>query len=234
MNPWTDLSDLQDIHKGEKCFICGAGPSIAFLDLKEIHNFLVISVNSSAILMPWEAGEKNKRFWVSNDTLVTRWSYFEKVKHYNCHKVIRTSWKGRYDELKDHNFRYFAPRPSDCHPLSDSCDYLCSVSSVPTAIDLAILMGCNRIYLLGVDQTMVHGNSHFWQFWNRDKWPRRSDKGRYYRPEQKHQIKIFKQNQEVFESLKEYAVRRNVKIYNCSSRSLLKTFECKSLENALK
>lgn len=232
---WTDLSDLCDIHSKGKCFVVGAGPSVGFLDLKGIHEHIVISVNSSILLMNWNySGDETRRFWVSNDRLVLRWNYFwSYVLRAYCTKLVRTSWRKYDGQIKAHNFRYFAPRESEYAPLYRDIGGLCHSSSVPTAIDLALLMGCKKIYLLGVDQKMIHGNSHFWQFWDDSKQPIRSDKGKGFRPEQSHQIEVFENNIKVFEGLKEYAERTGVSIRNCSLRSGLKVFDKLPFEKAL-
>ena len=230
---WTDLSKFSGLYPGQRCFVVGAGPSLAFLKLAEIQHHVVIAVNSAALLMPWDQGTEKKRFWLSNDILCMRWSYFwSHVLKSQCTKIVRTSWKKRNDEICNHGFQYFTPRKHDT--IIDPDDGgLCSVSSVPTAIDFALLMGCNPIYLLGVDQRMVHGNSHFWQFWDSSKWPQRLDKDKNFRPEQKHQGQIFKQNLDVFTALGKYAKQRKIDIFNCNSRSSLGVFPNISLEEAL-
>lgn len=232
---WTDLSDLKDRHKGGKCYVFGAGPSIGFLKLDEVKDSdIIISVNSSALLVDWMKGSSDNRYWISNDRLCLHWDYFWKcVLRAHCTKIVRTSWKKYDDQIRGHDFRYFAPRESQVTPLSDDDGGLCSVSSVPTAIDLAILMGCKRIYLVGVDQRMLHGNSHFWQFWDRKKWPRRKEKERNFRPEQKHQIKIFEENVEVFEALREYADRNGATIKTCGTVSSLEVYEKITFAQAL-
>lgn len=228
----SDLSDFKNIYNGQKCFVVGAGPSLAFLDLSKIHNHVVISVNSSALLMPWKDGSSDRRFWVSNDTLCLRWDYFwTHVLKTKSTKIVRTSWKKHDEDIRNHNFRYFSPRKSDS--IIDDSVNLCSTSSIPTAIDFAIYMGCSSICLLGVDHQMVHGNSHFWQFWNKKKWPQRSDKDSMFRPEQSHQIKVFKQNVIAYKSLNKYATSKNIEIFNCSSRSKIDVFPKISLEKAL-
>lgn len=235
LKPYTDLSDLVGIHRGSKCFVVGAGPSLAFADLSHIHNHVVISTNSSALLMPWDKGSENKRYWISNDTLVLQWSYFwTHVLRAKCSKIVRTSWRKHEDKIKHYGFRYFSPRKVEKIPLQRLGEMLCSTSSVPTAIELAIIMGCHSIYLLGVDHKMVHSNSHFWQFWDKGKWPQRKEKGKNFRPEQKHQLKVFKMNLAVYEALQELAEREGSKIYNCSIRSIVTTFPFLSLDEAMK
>ena len=234
VKPYTDLSDLKNIHEGRKCFICGAGPSITFLDLSAIHDHVVIAVNAAMMLMPWEDGDLEGRFWISNDTLCLRWSYFWKeVLRSVCTKIVRTSWREHEDKLRKFRFRYFAPRQSQRSPLNNDGKALCFESSIPTAIDLAIFMGCKQIYLLGVDHKMAHSKSHFWQFWPKNKWPQRSDKGKDFNPEQPHQVRKFRENMRVYLALAELALREKVSIYNCSTTSIITAFPKLSLEEAL-
>ncbi len=231
---WTNLSDFVDLNSDRKCFICGAGPSIGFLDIASIHNHVVISVNSSILLMPWEnEGDDLSRFWISNDLLCTKWTYFNQfvLKSY-CTKLVRTSWKEQYKRLAPYGFRYFSARKNDNNVNRDTYA-LCGVSSIPTAIDFAMLMGCRKIFLLGVDQKMMHGRSHFWQFWKKQKWPRRSDKNRDFKPVQTAQMEIFDRNTSVFESLASFAKTEGYDIKNCNPNSALDVFEKITLADAL-
>jgi len=232
--PYTDLSDLANKYLDEKCFICGAGPTVAFTDLSNIHNHVVIAVNSAILLMPWDEGDIERRYWISNDTLCTQWSYFWKtVLRSHCYKIVRTSWRTHDERIRDYDFRYFAPRKDEDGSLINDGVALCSVSSVPTAIDLALLMGCKEIYLLGVDHKMIHGNSHFWQFWPQNKWPQRKDKSKNFSPEQNHQKKMFRENMPVYKALKRLATKLDVQIYNCSNNSAIELFEKISIKEAV-
>ena len=233
---WVDLSCFNDIHKGRKCYVIGAGPSIAFLDLQKIHKHVVVSINSSALLMPWDKdGDELRRFWISNDVLCMQWTYFwTHVYRAKCTKIVRTSWKKNDETLRRHNFRYFMPRKSQNAPLDPEDPGLCSVSSVPTGIDFALRLGCRNIYLLGVDQRMMHGNSHFWQFWPKEKHPQRESKGKNFQPEQKHQIKVFDQNVKVFGALDLCAKSKGAEIKNCNLGSVLDAFPKISFDESLK
>lgn len=236
LKSFTDLSDFRNLHSGEKCFIVGAGPSVGLLDLDGIHDHVVIAINSAALLMPWRNGDSTRRFWVSNDVLCLRWNYFwTHVAKANCTKVVRTSWRKYEDKIKGlPDFRFFERRKSESHPLDVDDPGLCYTSSVPTALDFALRMNCTQIYLLGVDQKMVHGHSHFWQLWAPEKWPIRTDKNKGFRPEQKHQIKVFGENTPVFSTLGKLAEKKSAAVYNCSNISNLKVFPQISLEQALK
>lgn len=234
--PLADLSDFKGMHRSEKCFICGAGPTFGFLDLTKIHEHIVISVNSSIMRLNWDLpGDSLRRFWISNDSLCLKWSYFwDKVMHGECTRIIRTSWQRHESKLKAAKFRYFAPRLSEKHPLDENDVGLCSVSSVPTALDFAILLGCREIYLLGVDHRLISRFSHFWQMWPRSQRPRRFDKDQSFIPPIKQQVDMFKENKQVFQSLHWLAKKNSIQIFNCSKQSDLDVFPFKSLDDATK
>jgi hypothetical protein len=228
----TDLSDFWGVYPKTKCFIVGAGPSVGLLDLSNIHAHVVIAVNSAAILMPWHIGSNERRFWISNDVLCARWNYFDsRVVKAQCVKIVRKSWQ-KLPSKDIQNFRFFQPRKSESHPLLTDDPGLCHRSSIPTALDFALRMGCTSIYLLGVDQQMVQNKSHFWQWWPPNRWPRRADKKKGFQPEKRHQIQLFNRNIVVFEALHKFAQRMDVKVYNCSNISSLKVFPLLSLEQA--
>ncbi len=230
IQPYTDLSDFKNVHSGRRCFVVGAGPSAAFLKLGSLSSDVIITVNSSILLFDWSDGLAPDRYWISNDTLCLQWDYFwTKVLRGGCQKIVRTSWKEHADKILQHNFRFFKPRLSIDPPLLNDGSALCSVSSVPTAIDFALLTGCQEIYLVGVDHKMLHGNSHFWQFWPKDKWPQRRSKGKDFRPEQAHQIRKFEENLESYKSLRNLADSMGSSVYNCSTSSIIEVFEKRPL-----
>lgn len=231
----TDLSKFVDIHKGKKCFVAGAGPSIGLLDLEPIHKYPVISVNSSAILMPWEEpGDPLMRYWISTDMLVMQWDYFwQKVTQFDCTRIVRNSWARQMDKCKGVKFHYYAPRRSNGVPNKKN-DGLFGGSSILSATDLAIVLGCTEIYLLGVDHRMFHGKSHFWQYWDKNDRPVREGKGRDFMPCQRQQSRVFKSNLNTFTTVGKWAKANGAKIYNCSKQSKLEVFPTVSLEEALK
>lgn len=229
------ISEFYGVNADQKCFIVGAGPSLNGLDISGIHDSVVISVNASCLLMPWSTkGNINRRFWLSNDALCLQMSYFgPHVLDAHCHRIIRSSWSKHYQKLIGHQFNIFNPRKSQLAPLSLKMDELCHSSSVPTAIDFAIFMKCNPIYLVGVDHLMIEGKSHFWQFWPKEKHIVRTSAKIVYRPNQPSQKKVFDKNLKVFDALKDYATLCGISIYNCSPISTVKTFQFMELASAI-
>lgn len=231
----SDTEQFRNIHEGNKCFVCGAGVSIGILDLAGIHEYPVICVNSSIILMPWgEPSDIKKRFWVSTDALCMQWDYFwSKVMKWELTRVVRNSWSRNTKDLKGAQMHYYAPRRASADIKSKEGGLMAG-SSILSAVDLALLMGCKKVFLLGVDHRNVNGNSHFWQLWPKKERPRREGKPGNYMPCQRQQGRVFKSNYRNFDILARYAKTLGAKIYNCSNISEVKVFERISLEDALK
>ncbi|MFA5599044.1 MAG: hypothetical protein WDA06_00470 [Phenylobacterium sp.] len=214
-------------HQGRRAFVVGAGTSLFELDLSPIINDVVISVNSSILKFDWQDGISDNRYWVSNDSAVRYWSYWKDVKSSMATKLIRDSWEKYFNEIPE--FLVFSPRKLESN-LQDE-EKLCFTSSVPTAIDLAIQMGCNEIFLLGVDHYFVGRLSHFWQYWPKEKQPKplRTILATYSM-----QNNIFKLNQHVYSALNEYAKSKHINIYNCSLHSRISVFEKVKYEDIVK
>ena len=231
----SDTEQFRDIHVGNKCFVCGAGVSVGTMDLTGIHEYPVICVNSSVMLMPWgEPDDAKKRFWVSTDALCMQWDYFwNKVMRWEMTRVVRNSWARSAKELKGVEMHYYIPRRAtgDIKPKEEG---LMGGSSILSGIDLALLTGCKKVFLLGVDHRNVNGNSHFWQLWPKKERPLRQGKPGNYMPCQRQQGRVFKSNFRNFDILSRLAKSTGAEVYNCSTISEVKSFPYMSLEDALK
>ena len=228
----TELWDFHNLNQGLSSFVVGAGPSLAGMNIGGIHKHIVLSVNSSIKLMDvWlKKGDTSKRFWVSTDTMCRNWTYYKShVEKVYCTRILRSSWKKYNKSLQNLDVRYFRPRSS----FTTTDGGLSSGSSVLAALDFAILMGCSKVFLLGVDHAFVRGKSHFWQLKIKPGKSRvlRADK-EDSKPEQTHQMAVFAKNIPVFEQLKEYG-ENGTTVCNCSKISTLRVFPKITLEQAL-
>jgi hypothetical protein len=216
---------LIDKYKGQNksAFVLGAGTSLyndwSTYRFQEVFDNVVVSVNSSIVSVQWENGDKNDRYWISNDSLCRRWTWWQKVKESQCIKIVRDSWKKYEKELP--GFLVFSPRPTKENVINVDDKGLCYCSSVPSAIDLCIQMGCTNIFLLGVDHCEIGGRTHFWQLMPEEYYQRQ------LKPAQgpfKQQQEVFKYNIMAYKALKEFAKIKNVGIYNCSMESKVDIF----------
>jgi hypothetical protein len=231
-NTYTELIDR---HKGKLCVILGAGPSLYDLCIShhftEILNHVVISVNSAFMPLAKLELDPEKHYWVSNDTLCRRWSYWKDIEKSKYVKVVRDSWL-KYKKVMT-NTLYFSPRPTSEDIIDPNDTGLCYCSSVPTSIDLAIQMGCKKIILFGVDQNDCDGRHHFWQLlYDRNNRPTANNPLIY--DSWKKQQKVFEFNNKAYKALKKFADLKNVEIYNCSSITKVTAFDRISIEYAFK
>jgi len=219
-------------HVGEVAFIVGAGTSLKDADISFIHNHVVFSVNSSILLMPWHRGDSHKRYWVSNDSGVMAWDYWKLVLKSKANKVVRDSWSSLYDKFDTTDFYEFKPRPTSEDVVRPNDMGLAYCSSVPSSLDLAIQAGCSRVYLLGVDQYAQNGKSHYWQFWPRERQPKR---GLSSQPNSMdNQQYAFGYNNKAYPALLDFAMHRNCLVYNCNPISRVDCFEKVNIEDVRK
>jgi len=213
---------INDGYSGKPGFIVGSGTSLSNLDLSSIFDHTVFSVNSSIILMPWDNGDYRNRFWVSNDALCMGWSYWKKLSDSKCHKIVRTSWLKHFNKVRD--FYFFHTRATSEGVIDNNDDGLAYCSSVPTSLDMAIKLGLNPIFLLGVDQNFPSANagSHFWHKLPVDQWPTRKAGGA---PTRASQAKVFFYNNMAYGALADFARSKDIRIFNCNIRSSVKNFE---------
>jgi|TARA_Y100000034_G_scaffold118699_1_gene159643 hypothetical protein len=208
--------------RGKPGFVIGAGHSLSGINISSIFDHSVFSVNSSIILMPWSSGSSRKRFWVSNDSLCMKWSYWDKVVSSNCNKIVRTSWLKYLNKLDD--FYFFHPRRTSEGVIEDDDSGLAYCSSVPTSLDMAIKMGVNPILLLGVDHNFSknHNGTHFWHNLPKKEMPTAKSGGP---PPKTSQYKVFLYNNLAYRALSKFAESRGVKVINCNPASSVNEFE---------
>lgn len=221
--------------------ILGAGPSLLDYNFDSCECHMLV-VNSAIIKTQWNKPGKEDilRGWISNDSLCRKWSYFDKVKSDFCYKIVRDSWDKYANELKD--FLFFKPRQTREDIIVENDDGLLYNSSIPSAIDLAIKLGFNDIYLFGIDHTVSGEKTHFWQFLPKSSQPKEkiisnnrtifAQPARIMQPIPM-QKNVWNMNISVFKSLSVYAKSKNINIYNVNTNATSIPFEHKNLSNTV-
>ncbi len=222
-----NYSTLIDKYKDSKKvgFVIGCGPSLHQINRDKywhsMNEHIICSVNSSIMLFKWNSNEKKEnRYWISNDSLCRRWTWWKRVLKSKCIKIVRDSWEKYEKELP--GFLSFQPRPTKEDTIKPENLGLCYCSSVPTSIDLCIQMGLKKIFLLGVDQYAVNGKHHFWQYYPKKHWPKSNPPAQGPWEVQK---RTFKYNNMAYKALQKFAEYKKVKIYNCNPKSKVDIFE---------
>ena len=115
--------------------------------------------------------------------------------------------------------------------LAAALDLACSALALAcaSALDLALQMGCKKIFLLGADH-YIRSHRYFWEHWDRKKRPH--FKGMIH--SRHHQMRIFVLNNKMYTQLDKFADHKKAIVYNCSLSSQIDSFRKVSLEDALR
>lgn len=172
----SDNESFRNIHKGQRCFILGNGPSIKQQDLSKLEHEIVFSVNQISRHPQFEKIKPTYHFWsdpgffnLSEDKpedmelLRTMVDVNTSDNHPTCFYPYEYKWfvkKYKLDEKIDiHYYKQAAIHMIDEYDLPmDFARYIPSFGTVVQyCIAMAIYMGFDDIYLLGCDSTgIVH------------------------------------------------------------------------------
>jgi hypothetical protein len=156
LHPWRResrkrLAALKDIHKGERCFIIGNGPSLRETDLKKLRGEFTFGLNRIYLLFP-ELGFTTTYFLSMNDLVIEQCA--AEILSLPIPKFL--TWRSR---------RFLRPTP-DTHFLYTTytgpkfaCDVAGRVWEGATvtyvALQLAYHLGFEKVVLIGVDHNFV-------------------------------------------------------------------------------
>lgn len=204
---------------GQRCFIVAGGPSLIGFDFNKLQGERVIAINKAFVDIPFAdiqlSMDKQFYFWLTDpkkanvemQEAIVKWPDFQ------GHKVW-VKMPG-VDVLKGVECVKFAGNEGLSTSLEDGI-YAGSNSGY-AAINLAVALGANPIYLLGYD--MKHdakGRSHY--------------HGGYTKPQKTNQLHLFSKK---FPKLAEDARKRGIKIVNLNRRSALNCFEFGDVDGVL-
>lgn len=250
---------FRNIHKGNRCFILGNGPSVKDVNLELLQNEIVFTVNQAARMPKFDALKTNYHFWA--DPL-----FFKKVDDGGSEELIDIMKKVRTDE---NNPEVFIPieqldfvedhRLSDCLKISyfktkiqfyDGFNHNIDFSRVGPAyctvvqwcISMAIYMGFTEIYLLGCDNTSLlvtlksalkQNDENDYAYHVTDNEKNRMEKLLDYSSIETY-TQSYLNSIRQYRYLMQYCKKRNIKLVNCSSTTVLDCIPRMSLEEVLK
>jgi hypothetical protein len=156
LHPWRResrkrLAALKDIHKGERCFIIGNGPSLRATDLKKLSNEFSFGLNRIYLLFP-ELGFTTTYFLSMNDLVIEQCAAeiqalpIPKFLTWRSHRFLNPS--------VDTHFLYTTyTGPKFARDVTGRLWEGATVTYV--ALQLAYHMGFGKVILIGVDHNFV-------------------------------------------------------------------------------
>lgn len=173
-NVWGALNanhELENIHKGKRCFVIGNAPSLNTQDLRVLKDEIVLTVNQISRNKQFKSLNTNYHFWADpgffkenskegdKELLEVMMSVNTEGNRPICFFPLEAKEfvsKKKLDQIL--NVRYFVPG----HILFDQykkIDFSGMIPGMNTVVQYAIMlgiyMGCTEIYLLGCDCTGI-------------------------------------------------------------------------------
>jgi hypothetical protein len=156
LHPWRwesrkRLAALRDVHKGERCFIIGNGPSLRATDLKKLRNEFTFGLNRIYLLFP-ELGFTTTYFLSMNDLVIEQCA--AEIMALPIPKFL--TWRSRryIKPTEDTNFLHTTyTGPKFARDVTGRLWEGATVTYV--ALQLAYHMGFEKVILIGVDHNFV-------------------------------------------------------------------------------
>lgn len=203
-------SQLLDCEKGKRCFILANGPSLQEHNLSLLKNELVIGMNASTILE--QKYNFFQKYYVLSDLRFLENTYKRKWATTNLsHNTIRIlrSELYYYDDRNSPNITYYIKsigRDGFSKNIHKGFYFGCTTTML--AIQLAVTLGCNNIYILGLDLTNYI-----------------SSKIRFYNESNPQEYDLFISTQ-IFNISNAYKImkKEKINIYHCNKKSLISPY----------
>lgn len=250
---------FKDCKRGKRCFILGNGPSLKNENITTLADEDVFTVNQAARHPDFAALKTNIHFWADPQFFIVDDSKPEDMELVEVMKKINTpgnkpicffpfrqrAFVQKYGLDKELNVSYFLHDMGMPEGFPNGVDF-CGVTPVfhgvvMWCITLALYMGYSEIYLLGIDTTSILVNiKSFLQQNDSDDYAYKlteNEKLRMQRMLERQnlecQANAFACTLRQYRMFYEYAKERNVKIYNCSSTTLVDSIPRKRLVDVL-
>ena len=167
------IKKIKNIHKNRRCFIIGNGPSLRYQDLEQLYAHKEICFGVNRIYLAYQHTNWRPDYYVAVDYMVIQ-NDLEKIREMEGTKFIRHFYKSlpQWDDEEIYEFRgidYKAANPQISFDMYQGI-YMGN-TVVFDAIQIALYMGFQEIYLLGVDMSSgircEDKESHFYELTGR-------------------------------------------------------------------
>ena len=239
------LKKYKDIHKGERCFVIGNGPSLTASDLDLIQN--EYSFGSNRIYDIYSRTNWRPTYYGVQDLYVLKEISKEIEDSEDAAKarfIVSNRPKFICDEMKKNKkneFFYLGTRLSENRKIRISSDFSKIVKHGGTItyalIQLAIYMGFTEIYLLGVDHNYQNFQSQTGEYNKEAHMASHFEGAREYKNLKMSNVPLKKGpvyiSTKAYRSAREYAENAGIKIYNATRGGKLEVFERVNLDEII-
>lgn len=220
------LKKFQNIHQGETCFIIGNGPSLKVEDLEMIYQKGIPTFAFNRIYLMFDKTQWRPTYYVSQDEKTLKNCTKEVNQMDLPHKFIPIFIEFYHDVHIDNAILFHLVSSGTEYPkMSDDISVYVgdSTTVAVTAAQMAVYMGFEKIYLIGVD--------HNFSTWKNDKGEIISDSSvkDYFTDEyNKDKAELYVPNIDAstraFISLKKFCDEKGIEVYNATRGGKLEVF----------
>lgn len=238
--------ELKNKFAGKRCFVIATGPSIKNQDLKNLSRELCISVSNFFLHPDFHIIKPEFHLFVPSHLPLTNELFVawmkDAEKHFSEGQKVFISITDKhivdkFNLLKQQNIYYYyvEQKPPNSKKEIDISIKIPAIKTSPQiAMNIALYLGAQEIYLLGCDHDWIlHVNDtrHFYD----EKESRLSqlNYNEWTIKDMQERFRSYYDLWERYKELKRYAEKRKVKIYNCSPTSLLDVYPRKKFEDIL-
>ena len=220
------LRVFQNIHQGETCFIVGNGPSLRADDLGQLSRMNIPTFAFNRIYLMFEKTGWRPTYYISQDEKTLK----NCVKQVNemplKHKFIPLFIHYYHDITINGAYYFHLIRQTGMFPTMEediSCGIGDSTTVAVTAAQMAVYMGFQKIYLIGIDHSfstykndkgeIIHDNfakDYFTSEYNKDK-------AELYMPN-------LDASTRAFISMKSFCEKKGIEVFNATRGGKLEVF----------
>ncbi len=235
------LYRYRNVHKGRRCFLVGAGPSLTAEDLDRIEG--EISIGCNMLYKFYDKTRWRPQYYCMTDRVYAKYQSREMTDHVDAPIFTPKSTYVRMAGDKSKMISVHDIYDYNVYKLRGKMLSYCwlKASVMLFMIELAVYMGFEEIYLLGVDCTSTYTakNHHFTEDYA-DAWTREAEQRRMRRDLKRRQMTPeemgahnYRRQMEGFAAVKAFADKKGVRIYNATRGGELEVFPRTTLEKAL-
>jgi len=158
-----DVREFKDIHKGERCFVIGTGPSLNSTNFGLLKDEITFGVNT--LYVGLDRFKIKPRYWGISDPQIMTGHYTQVSKldttiflAHNAHKIYAsnpTRYKSHQEPVLLRSYGKFS--------IDLTKGVACGMTVVyDIGLQVAYYMGFDVVYLLGVDADYSGPKSHFY------------------------------------------------------------------------
>lgn len=229
-----DIKTLKNIHLNKRCFIIGNGPSLTAEDLDKLKNEITFAFNR--IYYIFDKTDWRPTYYCSEDdkTIFKSKEEINNLKIENKFFPVNFPWdyKIHFKNAKYFIFK-FGDRNVEPKFSEDIVKGIYWGNTVAyTAIQMAVYMGINEIYLLGVDHNfskMVNDKGEIVI----DKTAKDYFTDKYNNDKEDLYIPNIEVSTRAFTAAKKYTEDHNIKIFNATRGGKLEVFERVDLDKII-